>query len=270
MRAPFWGWEQDPERKRMCTGRQGLAGQVHAAPAAQGGQAGSQKLFQPSHLRPSSCTWERSPRPLGEGGARPELRTDTPQNLESVSSLAPSFIDSGNIYWAPTGGGRAGWGWGPPGTGVGRPCLRAGPLGRARGPCPHPGWGESARPTLGAEPLRLRLSARLGPAGRQPPWTWGPGLLGAERVGGGGSPQPRPGPTHAAVPGMGVLNFFFVVGDMHVVLIIYTQHLSPPNVVSGFGRSQIRERWMDAPGGAGAGRGLDRSCGSREAGLGVP
>lgn len=33
--------------------------------------------------------------------------------------------------------------------------------------------------------------------------------VGAERAGGGGPPQPRPGPTQAAVPGMGVLNFFF-------------------------------------------------------------
>lgn len=39
---------------------------------------------------------------------------------------------------------------------------------------------------------------------------------------------------------------------MHVVLIIYTQHLSPPNVLSGFGRS---ERWKPRAG-AGAGRRL--------------
>lgn len=41
---------------------------------------------------------------------------------------------------------------------------------------------------------------------------------------------------------MGVLNFFFLLANMHVVLIIYTQHLSPPNVLSGFGRPESA-RW---------------------------
>lgn len=50
----------------------------------------------------------------------------------------------------------------------------------------------------------------------------------------------------------GGFKLFFLLAHMHVVLIIYTQHLSPPNVLSGFGRS---ERWKPRAG-AGAGRGL--------------
>ena len=58
---------------------------------------------------------------------------------------------------------------------------------------------------------------------------------------------------------------------MHVVLIIYKQHLSPPNVLSGFGRSEReRARWKPRAG-AGAGRGLWRSSGEPgEASLGIP
>lgn len=51
---------------------------------------------------------------------------------------------------------------------------------------------------------------------------------------------------------MGVLNFFFLLANMHVVLIIYTQHLSPPNVLSGFGRSESA-RWKPRRRGGGEG-----------------
>ena len=72
--------------------RQGLAVQAHADPAAQDGQAGSPKLFQPSYPRPSSCTWERGPPAAGEGvGQRRELRTDTPGE-PGVSQFIGSFI----------------------------------------------------------------------------------------------------------------------------------------------------------------------------------
>lgn len=49
---------------------------------------------------------------------------------------------------------------------------------------------------------------------------------------------------------------------MHVVLIIYMQHLSPPNVLSGFGRSKSAK--MDAPGGSGRGGDCERAVGGSQ------
>lgn len=63
-----------------------------------------------------------------------------------------------------------------------------------------------------------------------------------------------PGPHTRSCSRNGGFKLFFLLANMHVVLIIYTQHLSPPNVLSGFGRSESA-RWKPRAA-RGAGRGL--------------
>lgn len=142
----------------------------------------------------------------------------TPWNLQSVRWLAPSCIFSVNVCWAPIGPRD------PPGIDAGRPRLEAGPLGVPEGP-PHGGASVPSPPGLRAP---LLPSPRASGGGSSPL------APGAER--GAGSAAP-PGPTPAAVPGMGVLDCF-LLANMHLALIIYVQHLWPPNVLSGFGRSR--------------------------------
>lgn len=126
---------------------------------------------------------------------------------------------------------------------LGGPFLGAGPLGVHEG-----------RPHGGASLLHPNLSAILSPptlgsTGRPSPWGWGRGLPGAERAGGGGASgwgrasAAPPGPHTGSCSRNGGFKLFFLLANMHVVLIIYMQHLSPPNVLSGFGGSE-RARWM--------------------------
>lgn len=70
-----------------------------------------------------------------------------------------------------------------------------------------------------------------------------------------------PGPHTGSCSRNGGFKLFFLLANMHVVLIIYMQHLSPPNVLSGFGRSESAK--MDAPGGSGRGGDCERAVGSQ-------
>lgn len=65
-----------------------------------------------SHLRPSSGTWKRclSARRRWWGEGQSSAQT-LPWNLGSVSPLAPSFIYSVSVDWAPTGFQDPAWYW---------------------------------------------------------------------------------------------------------------------------------------------------------------
>lgn len=110
----------------------------------------------------------------------------------------------------------------------------------------------SPTPPLRSQPLCHPLPALSGPSRDRAPWNWGRASWGRSEWGGGGPEQPRPGPTQAAVPGMGVLNFFFVGEYACGLNYLYAALISPKCFI---GIRQIREREMDAPGGSGAGRG---------------
>lgn len=89
---------------------------------------------------------------------------------------------------------------------------------------------------------------------------------------GWGPPAALPGPTQKAVPGMGVLNFFFVGAYACGLNYLYAALISPKCFI---GIRQIRE--MEAPGRSGGGGGgegtVGEAVGSRGvkgASLGVP
>lgn len=101
----------------------------------------------------------------------------------------------------------------------------------------------SPTPPLGSEPFCHPLPAHSGLDRGPSPWSWGRGLLGEERARWGRASAAPPGPHAGSCSRNGGFKLFFLLANMHVVLIIYMQHLSPPNVLSGFGRSE-RARWM--------------------------
>ena len=156
---------------------------------------------------------------------------------------------------------------------VPRPCLVSGLVDSGL-------WGcVRATPTVVPVPLTAPVGSSatlfpptLGQAGRQSPWGGGRGSggvkpladppQGASRVG-WGPPAALPGPTQKAVPGMGVLKFFFVGAYACGLNYLYAALISPKCFI---GIRQIRE--MEAPGrsGGGGGRGGDCRGSSREPG----